>query len=78
MNASGTVTRCQLGVPEVSVALSVATILRFLCVCKSFLSLLCVREHASGVTFESVCACLNVCWWQGGGLWDDPATCPDC
>lgn len=64
MNASGTVTRCQLGVPEVSVALSVATMLQFLCVCNSFLSLLCVRENARGVTFESVCAYV---WMFAGG-----------
>lgn len=42
MNASGTVTLCQLDVPEVSVALSAATILQFF-VCLQQLPVFFVR-----------------------------------
>lgn len=64
MNASGTVTLCQLDVPEVSVALSVATILQFSCVCSSSPFLCALARMRAGVTFGSVRGCLLVAaWW---------------
>lgn len=78
MNASGTVSRCQLA--EVSVARS-ANRLK-VCVCLRpqiasffFFRVSFVCEIGAGSCLR---VCVDVCWWQGGGPWDDPPTCPDC